>query len=321
MPLHLEYRPESLNDFFGNKALKDQFKNTIEREDDIPHAILFEGPYGSGKTTLARIVAKTLGCEPKDSNIDFKEINCGSDGNIDTIKSIIKEAKYKPLQSKNRVYILDEAHAIGGNVSGAKNYAQRALLKLLEDTPKTTYIILCTTDPGMLVKTIISRCTIFKVEKLDNRTMKSLVQSILKKEEVSDFPDDAIDAIIDAADGHPRDALKLLDSTIDLEEENIIPSIHKYKTTDKKIFELYWALIKDEGWDKISVMLNDFKQQGENPESIRRMIVSTASTMMLKKGQDKYLDNHFNIGMAFDHERFNSDFGSLTLRCFEFLED
>ena len=318
MPLHIDYRPPSLKELFGNKALKESLSKILEREKDHPHAWLLEGPAGSGKTSIARIISKTLGCDPV-SNPDYSEINCGNHGNIETVRNIERDSGVRPFSSKCRVWVLDEAHALGVGGNSTKNMPQRALLKILEDCPKHVHIILCTTNPEMLIKTIKSRCTTFKVQKLDDKTMHDLIDYVLEKEDVHDFPKDAIEKLIEAADGHPRDALKILDQVIDLEDESIIPSIKGFKTAEAQIYDLFWGLINRNSWKAISDMLNTLKTQGEDPEGIRRAIIGLASTMLLKGASKDKLDLYMDILDLFSENISFNGFPGIVLKCYQYL--
>jgi DNA polymerase-3 subunit gamma/tau len=155
IPLYRKYRPQTLQDYFGNKQLKTTVKKMLANN-TLPHAILLSGNSGSGKTTLARIIAKELNC----SGIDLTEFNIADTNGVDSIRDLIENANYRPMISQNRVYILDECHQM-------TTQAQNALLKVLEEPKPWVYFILCTTDPQKLLNTIKSRTTQFAVKPLE----------------------------------------------------------------------------------------------------------------------------------------------------------
>ena len=283
MPLHIDYRPPNFDSFVGNEDMISSLKAVVERQDDLPHAWLFIGPRGCGKTTLARIIATNyLGCPAEVNNPDYNEINCGAHGKIETVREIEKDAKYSPVNSDNRVWVLDEAHMLGSGGASEKNVAQNALLKILEDYPKRGHLILCTTDPQRLIATIHSRCTTFKVNPLNDKDMKILINQVLKEEEYSGgFPEKAMDAIVDASEGHPRDALKILDQVIDLEEEAMLGAIQGYETLDTEVRELCQALLKKSSWPFVSGIITNLKKNGEDCERVRRAVIGYITAVML----------------------------------------
>ena len=324
MPLHLQYRPKNFKEFIGNKDMINSLRSVVERENDLPHAWLFIGPKGCGKTTLARIISENyLGC-PIENNPDYKEINCGSHGKIDTVREIEKQAIYNPIQSKNRVWVMDEVHMLGSGGSSAKNPAQNALLKILEDAPKRGHLILCTTDPQRLIGTIHSRCHTFKVSLLFDKEMKTLINNVLKQEDIEDFPKEAIGTIIDAANGHPRDALKILDQVIDLEDDAIIGAVQRYETLEAQVIELCRGLLKKESWVRVSDSLKKLQKQGEEPEQVRRAVLNYITKIMLNnkpskrnvRGEDITI-RCMDIGDIFCKNVYDSGWAGIVLYCYQ----
>ena len=137
MALPIKYRPTVLKDFYGNQVLKSALGAILKRDlEDIPHAMLFIGSSGCGKTTLARIVASKLDCV----DAEFYELNSADVRGVDTIREVSKNMKYSPMSGSVRIWLFDEVHKM-------TNDAQNAMLKMLEDPPDHVYFMLATTDP------------------------------------------------------------------------------------------------------------------------------------------------------------------------------
>ena len=148
MSLHIVYRPDKFEEVIGNKITVKTIQNKIHGIEP-PHAILLHGPSGCGKTTLGRIISSELGC--KINSNDFNELDIAQLTGVDTAREIRQNMSFLPMESKCRVWLLDEFHK-------ASTSFQNAMLKALEDAPRHVYFILCTTDPEKIIKTVQTRC-------------------------------------------------------------------------------------------------------------------------------------------------------------------
>lgn len=267
MALYHKYRPTSLDEIVGNQETVLALKGLLQKE-DIPHAFLFFGPTGCGKTTLGRIVAKHLGCEGD----DFKEIDSADFRGIDTIREIRRQAHFKPIQSKVRVWLIDEAHRLTLD-------AQSALLKILEDTPKHVYFILATTEPQKLIPTIKGRCAQFQVSPLSDIQMKKLLHRIVKAEGKK-LNKKVYEQIIQDSLGHPRNAIQILEQVLSVPPEKQLEVAKRSAEVQSQTIELCRALVNGEGWKKVSFILSGLKD--EDPETIRRSILGYCNTAILK---------------------------------------
>lgn len=217
MNLYLTYRPKELSDVAGQDHIVTTLKNAIER-DQISHAYLFCGMRGTGKTSVARIMAKTIltrGIEDQvlreqvlreianDALVDFVEIDAASNRRIDDIRELIEKLQFSPIVTKAKVYIIDEVHMLTKD-------AFNALLKTLEEPPPYAYFILATTELHKVPETIQSRCQRFLFKRVRNEDIVARLRFIAEREKIP-CDDDAFALIASYAEGSFRDAISLLD--------------------------------------------------------------------------------------------------------------
>ena len=215
--LYRKYRPDSFKNVMGQDYTISILKNAIIN-DKIAHAYIFNGPRGTGKTSTAKIFAKTINCEnPVDgeacgkcdsclnigNNPDIIEIDAASNNGVDEIRELINNIKIAPSYSKYKVYIIDEVHMMTQS-------AFNALLLTLEEPPKHIVFILATTNIESVPITILSRCQKFDFKKISNEVIKENIKNICEKENI-DIDEDAILEISYLAEGGMRDALSILD--------------------------------------------------------------------------------------------------------------
>lgn len=250
MPLHIDYRPRTLDEVFGNDAVKASLKSVLERE-DVPHAFLFSGHYGCGKTTMGRIVADMLGCDP----VDYQEIDGSVAKGIANIKELKKASRYAPMKGHVKVYLIDECHRLSGE-------AADAMLKELEDTPKHVYYILCTNEVQNLKGSIKSRCTEFTVNKLKPMEMRRMLKWIIEDAKLS-VTDKVVEAIMKGAQGVARTGAKILDAVYNIpDEETQVEVALNYFDEDKvEVIELCRKLADGKPWKEIAPILSALQDQ------------------------------------------------------------
>ncbi|MBR2403958.1 MAG: DNA polymerase III subunit gamma/tau [Lachnospiraceae bacterium] len=222
MALYRKFRPSTFEDVKGQDHIVTTLKNQIKAE-RIGHAYLFCGTRGTGKTTIAKIFAKSVNCEsPVDGNpcgecktckaiaagasMNVIEIDAASNNGVDNIREIVDEVSYSPAEGKYKVYIIDEVHMLS---IGAFN----ALLKTLEEPPSYVIFILATTEAHKLPITILSRCQRYDFKRITIDTIAARLQELMDKEG-NEVEDKALRYVAKAADGSMRDALSLLDQCI-----------------------------------------------------------------------------------------------------------
>ncbi len=220
-PLHHKYRPKSFAELVGQEAIATTLTNAIGTSKIAP-AYLFTGPRGTGKTSSARILAKSLNClksdkptaEPcgvcevcqgitKGYALDIIEIDAASNTGVDNIRELIEKAQFAPVQCRYKVYVIDECHMLS-------TQAFNALLKTLEEPPRHVVFVLATTDPQRVLPTIISRCQRFDFRRIQLEAMVKHLSAIASKENIHISPD-AVTLVGQLAQGGLRDAESLLD--------------------------------------------------------------------------------------------------------------
>ena len=229
LPLYRKYRPQKLSDIVGQTHIKRALSNAIELK-KISHAYLFTGPRGTGKTSTARILAKSLNCikgptltpcEECEScksitntiPIDVVELDAASNRSVDDARDILGKVNYAPVHGKYKIYIIDEVHML-------TKEAFNALLKTLEEPPQNVIFILATTEAHKVPDTIISRCQRFDFKRITTFDIIEHLKDIAQKENIK-ITDGAISLIAKSSSGGMRDSLALLDqaSTLGSAEE------------------------------------------------------------------------------------------------------
>lgn len=217
-----KWRPKRFAELVGQEHVVRALSNALD-SGRVHHAFLFTGTRGVGKTTIARIFAKSLNCEQGTSAdpcgqcaacldidagryIDLLEIDAASNTGVDDVREVIENAQYMPSRGKYKVYLIDEVHMLS-------KAAFNALLKTLEEPPEHVKFLLATTDPQKLPVTVLSRCLQFNLKRLDEDQIQGQMTRILTAEEIESDPT-AIVQLAKAADGSLRDGLSLLDQAI-----------------------------------------------------------------------------------------------------------
>ena len=218
-----KYRPQNFNTVVGQSHITTTLKNAI-RNNQLAHAFLFCGPRGVGKTTCARILAKTINCENlqpdaeacnecnscKSFNdgisLNIHELDAASNNSVDDIRTLVEQVRFAPQAGKYKVYIVDEVHMLSAS-------AFNAFLKTLEEPPPYAIFILATTEKHKILPTILSRCQIFDFKRITNNDTVEHLEEIIEKEDIH-AEKAALQVIAQKSEGCMRDALSILDKIV-----------------------------------------------------------------------------------------------------------
>ncbi len=275
--LYRTYRPTTFSEVAGQQVVIKTLQNAIE-QNKVAHAYLFCGPRGTGKTTIAKIFAKTINCDehtgcgscPKclaineNNHPDIIEIDAASNNGVDEVRELIEKVKYAPLELNYKVYIIDEVHMM---TTGAFN----ALLKTIEEPPAHVIFILATTEPHKVLPTIISRCQRFDFTKLSINDMVAKMEEILQQENKK-YDLSALYLIAHLADGGMRDALSILDQCLAFADneltEDAINKVYRLISTNDKL-----AFIKNIMEGNNTLVINTINEITANGTDIKRFTI------------------------------------------------
>ena len=263
--LYRRFRPTTLDRVIGNEETVATLKNMLARK-TLPHAILLSGPSGCGKTTLARIIAKEVGC----NEMDFAELNASDNRGIDTVREVMRNMNLAATGAC-RVWLLDEVHQMSKD-------GQQASLKMLEDTPQHVYFILATTDPEKLLKTIQNRCLHLPVRLLTYEELGLLIDRVSRRANIT-LSEPIKMSLIEAAQGSARACLVLLEKIAALDPSQQQAALEQKQAEMSEAIELCRALMNKKGWPTIANILQNLKS---DPEETRYAVLGYARACLLK---------------------------------------
>ena len=275
--LYRKYRPSNFDEVVGQTHIIQTLKNAIV-QNRIAHAYLFCGPRGTGKTSIAKIFAKTLNCTNSQdapcgvcenckmaangSHPDIIEIDAASNNGVDEVRNLIDKVKYAPMQGKYKIYIIDEVHMM---TSGAFN----ALLKTIEEPPAHVIFIFATTEPNKVLPTIISRCQRFDFNKVSMHDIKYRLSVVCKNEGI-EIDENGLTLIAQLADGGMRDALSILDQCVAYCSSHIdVNDIRKIYgvVTSEDIGKLFYSVYKKD----VDSFVKDIQKYSDMGMDIKRL--------------------------------------------------
>ena len=308
--LYRKYRPTNFDEVVGQKIIIQTLKNAV-KNNQITHAYLFAGPRGTGKTSIAKILAKIINCENLDGYnpcnkcvnctqynnkqaVDIIEIDAASNNGVEEIRDLKSKITLVPTTGKYKIYIIDEVHMLS---TGAFN----ALLKTLEEPPKHVIFILATTDPHKIPSTILSRCQRFDFKKIDNLDIIRRIKKIVNTENIK-IEEKAIEEIAVLSDGGMRDALSLLDQAISYSEDQItledIYEINGTVTPDQ--MNLLLQNIISNNVENVFHKIDQLNEQGKDFYKLTEEIIMYLRDILLSRLVPNYNNIHDNLNLKND---------------------
>jgi DNA polymerase III subunit gamma/tau len=296
--LHQKYRPQTIAELVGQPYIQTALTNAIKYLQIAP-AYLFTGSRGTGKTSTARIFAKSLNClntkKPTDqpcgicqscrsietsNSLDVSEIDAASNNGVDDARALIERSTLAPVAGRYRIFILDECHCLTGN-------AFNALLKCIEEPPPHVVFILCTTELHKVLPTIVSRCQVFNFRTLSVQTIVQHLRIVADAESIS-IDDEALTAIARLSDGGLRDALQLLGQVSLLDEDITANHVMEIAggVTETELMSILQAISTNNTFNLLQVA-RVLVDSGKTPKLILSNLLQTYRDLLIVKSASK----------------------------------
>ena len=303
-PFHQKYRPLNLDELVGQEFISITLKQALISQKIAP-AYLFNGPRGTGKTSSARIFAKSLNClsskQPtpnpcgncelciqiaEGNALDIIEIDAASNTGVENIREIIDRARFAPTQARWKVYVIDECHMLS-------TAASNALLKTIEEPPERVVFILATTNPERVINTIQSRCQKFDFKRISSNTIFNNLSAIANKESIK-FEDQALKLIAKRSNGGMRDAQSFLDQLSLLPNGITTKNVQNLlgEVSENDLTDLINALINNQP-ESLLISCNNLYDAGNEPNEILVGLLNITRDLLLKTLNNNYSEMYY----------------------------
>lgn len=303
--LYRKYRPIDFSDVVGQDIIVKTLLNSLKLG-NINHAYLFTGPRGTGKTSIAKILAKSVNCENlvdgvacnkcvnctqniNKNHVDVIEIDAASNNGVDEIRELRNKVNLVPSLGKYKIYIIDEVHML---TTGAFN----ALLKTLEEPPKHAIFILATTEPQKIPLTILSRCQRFDFKKISNNYIFKRLKDICNKESIK-ITDDSIREIARLADGGMRDSLSILDQVSSFTQNEItVEAVHLINgTLTQEELSKFAIEILNKNVYEVLTKIDNFDETGKNfTKILEELILFFKNVLIVEEAPQYLIDSNYD---------------------------
>lgn len=296
-PLHVKYRPLSFDEVIGQDAAIKALQTKLSGK-AVPHAYLFTGPSGVGKTTLARILATELGC-PRDA---VYEIDAATYSGIENMRSVISTTQYTSLgQSDVKVFVVDECHALS-------KATWQSLLLALEEPPAHVYWCLCTTEIDKVPATIKTRCHAFDLKPVKKDILEDYLVDIARLEEI-DVDESVVGLVADKAEGSVRQALVYLSTVEGCESRKEAFQLLETASDNAEIIDLVRFVAAGKGvtWPDLMKRIKSLQEQNQSAESIRLVMVNYVSSVLMGTKDEKQTVRYLSILSAFDRPYYQNE--------------
>lgn len=298
--LYLKYRPQKISEL-DLVAVREMLEKVLKGK-SLPHAWLFSGPRGTGKTSAARILAKEVNGNDKDVNLEIEvgscpdviEIDAASNRGIDEIRELRDKIKLAPMRAKFKVYIVDEVHML-------TTEAANALLKTLEEPPAHAIFVLCTTDPEKLPETVVSRCTRIQFKRPTIAEIVDKLEIVVKGEKLK-MDNGQLTMIAQAARGSFRDAIKILEQVI-LAEKPAAEVLGLLEFADPRTLI---ELIKTNETKKALEFINKLVEEGVSPRSFIERCVEELREQLLETMDKSVLPMIEGLERAYERSKISA---------------